>query len=217
MKLKIAGKKFGRLLVLGEHKERGKNGDILWKCVCDCGEEVIVRGWCMNTGATVSCGCYKRERSSEVHMEHGLTGSPTYASWQNMKDRCSNPNNKAYGNYGGRGISYDPLWEKFENFFADMGECPEGMTLDRIDVNGDYCKENCRWSDYSMQGFNKRKLKKNTSGRTGVNWFKPVSMWRAYIAKDGKQHSLGYFHDFNEAVKARENAELHHYGFIKEE
>lgn len=82
--------------------------------------------------------------------------NPTYASWSNMKDRCRNPNNISFKNYGGRGINYCVRWEKFANFLEDMGYRPEGLSLDRINNNGNYCKENCKWSTRQEQNNNKR-------------------------------------------------------------
>ena len=97
-----------------------------------------------------------------------------------------------------------------------MGERPEGTSLDRTDVNGNYCKENCRWADASVQGFNQRKSTNNTSGRTGVSWNKQKLKWDAYIMKDRKKINLGRFEKKEDAILAREQGELKYYGFIKE-
>ena len=87
---------------------------------------------------------------------HGMHGTPEYNTWQSMKQRCSNPNNTDYSLYGGRGISYDPSWNDFVNFYRDMGSRPEGCTLDRIDNEGNYCKANCRWATPDDQRSNRR-------------------------------------------------------------
>lgn len=87
---------------------------------------------------------------------HANPKSPTYNTWRAMKERCDRPAHKDYSSYGGRGIGYDPRWSKFINFLTDMGERPHGMTLDRIDPNGDYCKDNCRWADAMTQRHNRR-------------------------------------------------------------
>lgn len=88
--------------------------------------------------------------------KHGFHGTPTYHVWRGLRSRCDNPNSPAYSYYGGRGITYDPRWDKFENFLADMGEKPEGRSLDRIDPDGNYCKENCRWATDIEQQRNRR-------------------------------------------------------------
>lgn len=93
---------------------------------------------------------------SRGNTKHGMHGSPEYWVWCSMKKRCSMPSNPDYKNYGGRGISYDPAWDSFEQFYADMGPRTDGCSLDRIDNDGDYCKENCRWTTRVEQGRNKR-------------------------------------------------------------
>lgn len=93
--------------------------------------------------------------------KHGMAGTPTYRTWANMKERCNRPDNKNYENYGGRGISYDPRWESFSEFFSDMGTRPDGLTLERIDVNGPYTKDNCKWDDKTAQSRNRRYCKLN--------------------------------------------------------
>lgn len=97
-----------------------------------------------------------RDKSTYFHT-HKMTNTPVWSSWQHMKKRCDNKNHKDYHHYGGRGITYDKRWKKFENFYVDMGEKPSKLhTLDRIDVNGNYCKENCQWATRAMQSKNRR-------------------------------------------------------------
>ena len=93
---------------------------------------------------------------------HGMHGSPTYLSWANMKARCDNPKNTSYPDYGGRGIAYDPRWIDFRNFFADMGERPEGLTLERKENDGPYSKTNCKWATPTEQARNRRNIKRRT-------------------------------------------------------
>lgn len=147
---------------------------------------------------------------------HGMAKSPTYKSWEMMLQRCNNPDFDSYPHYGGRGIRVEARWRKFSNFLYDMGPRPDGMSLDRVDVDGHYCKENCKWSSQTDQMYNKRFSDKNTSGRTGVGWHKVAGKWYATIQHKGVQHHLGLFSDFSEAVSAREAAELKFYGKVRD-
>ena len=134
-----------------------------------------------------------------------------------MIKRCFNKNSKSYDNYGGRGITVCDGWvSSFEAFYEDMGPCLHGMTLDRINVNSNYCKENCRWATASEQGYNKRRYVSNRSGRTGVRCLGVSGRWLASITKDNKKFHLGTFPSFEEAVTAREKAELELYRYNKE-
>ena len=129
-----------------------------------------------------------------------------YNSWVNMKQRCNNLNAVNYENYGGRGITYDPSWERFETFYADMGECPIDKTLDRKDNNKGYNKENCRWATQSEQQRNKRNFKNNKTGIKGVH----KSIRNVFVAlgyKDGVRYHLYQGPDFFEAACARKSWE----------
>ena len=149
----ITGKKFERLLVI--EIAENKKGRIKWLCRCDCGNNIIVPGCQLKNGHTKSCGCYEKEQTKIRMTTHGLSKTKTYGIWLSMRRRCTDPKNKNYHNYGGRGISYDPKWNTFEGFYEDMGES-NGLTLDRIDVNGNYEKFNCRWVSYKVQNNNRR-------------------------------------------------------------
>lgn len=132
-----------------------------WLCLCKCGKYISVVARDLISGHTTSCGCFGREQRLKGITTHGLTlrGElpSTYKTWQHIKDRCFNPKNKAYKNYGGRGISVCDRWLKFENFLEDMGDRPSPkLTLDRRDNDGNYCKENCRWVTRKIQNNNKR-------------------------------------------------------------
>lgn len=187
-----------------------------WNCICECGAECKVRGGNLRSGRAKSCGCLSKQ-ALELRTKHGLCESREYTIWASMLQRCINPKSTPFGYYGGIGISVDDSWiQSFEAFFKDMGVCPDGFSLDRIDCFGDYTKENCQWADKSMQQFNQKRRVTNTSGKTGVSFMKSKNMWRARITKDSQEIHLGLFETFDEAVNAREEAEIKYFGFNKE-
>ena len=209
----LHGLRFGRLLI----KSRGENsvkGNAKWVCVCDCGKETIVVGTSLRSEKTLSCGCLKKERIGNLNRTHSRTRTREYNSWRGMKRRCSNPDDTHYHLYGARGISYVAEWESFDRFYNDMGDCPQGYQLDRVDVNLGYSNENCRWADKTIQAFNIRLKSSNKSGRTGV--FIKNGKFQVRITVYKKVIFLGVFSDFEDACTARTNAELKYYGVIKE-
>jgi hypothetical protein len=152
----IAGHKFGYLRVI-TFSHHGRNGVAFWHTVCECGSEQVKRRWSLTH--TSSCGCMTHKVLSQAHRRHGMSNTPTWNSWKGMRVRCSNPKHHAYYRYGGRGISVTPRWESFENFLTDMGPRPAGTTLDRRELNGNYCKSNCRWATVVEQNRNHSRVK----------------------------------------------------------
>lgn len=151
--LDLVGERYGRLLVVQKAKRMGAGGEVYWFCQCDCGNARDFRASSLRSGRAKSCGCYHKERITL----HGMTASATFKSWDSMLQRCLNPHSPDYARYGGRGIKVCPQWvASFDAFLADMGLRPEGATLDRKDVNGNYEKSNCRWATLSRQQRNKR-------------------------------------------------------------
>lgn len=156
----LVGKMFGRLTVLDDSLRVTTHR--LAKCLCSCGNETTQPLHAIVDGRVVSCGCLRNQQTLERSTKHGHAErqniSPEYRCWASMKARCQNPKAPSYADYGGRGIKICDRWlESFENFLADMGDRPRGMTLDRYpDVNGNYIKSNCRWATGIEQGNNRR-------------------------------------------------------------
>lgn len=148
----LTGQKIGRWQILSLAGKKPGYNEYLWNCRCECGTAKQVNGSTIKTGRSKSCGCY----SADLVRKHGMDGTPTYNAWAHMLTRCNNVRHKQYPEYGGRGIKVCDEWHKFENFFADMGEKPDGYSLDRIDNDAGYSKANCRWATITQQIRNRR-------------------------------------------------------------
>lgn len=180
----LTGQRFGRLVVIErapDHIQPSGYRETMWRCQCDCGDNnVIVRTKCLLQGVTKSCGCYMRDKLSERAGKHYKNGTRLYAIWDSMRQRCNNPHNKQYHNYGERGIKICSEWDDYQNFYDwaistgyDESALRGKYTLDRIDVNKNYCPENCRWADTKVQSVNKR----NTVRLTYNNETHPLTEW----------------------------------------
>lgn len=170
----LTGMRFGRLTVVSRSDNRGKQP--CWKCVCDCGTEKIVQGNSLRSGAIQSCGCLHREVTGSINRTHGYTGTRLYMTWQNMRARCYRKSAKRYDDYGGRGITVCDEWrvsfEAFRDWALQSGYSDE-LTIDRIDVNGNYEPGNCRWISNNEQQFNRRNNRNITfNGKTQT-----ISQW----------------------------------------
>lgn len=175
----LSGKRFGRLVVIdraddyispkGYHKAK-------WNCLCDCGNNAVVGAQELRSGDTKSCGCYEQETKRVNATTHGLSKTPLHSIWKGIKARCYNQNHKNYNDYGGRGISVCIEWkDSFKTFYdwAMKNGYRKGLTIDRVDVNGDYCPLNCRWVTRVVQANNRRSnININYKGKThNLRWW----------------------------------------------
>lgn len=174
---------FGRLTVIAKGERRGNNR--LWICKCVCGTVKPIEAISLNSGRTQSCGCLSKEVASGRSTTHGKCRTRAWRAWSAMVERCENPNRPDFRNYGGRGIRVAPEFRNFEGFYAALGECPPGYSLDRIDVNGNYEPGNVRWAPSKIQNRNRRNNRHLTfEGKTLtlVEWSERTGLDRSCIS-----------------------------------
>lgn len=214
------GKVFGKLTIAGTVQRYTTEGGytyLTYPCTCACGGSVVARKLHLKIDKVISCGCVRRSKDGTEHETHDFYDTPIYHSWFAMKQRCTNPNTEMYDNYGGRGITFDPNWFTFVGFYNDMGASyQDGLSIDRIDPNGNYCRENCRWADNPTQVYNQRKSKLNKSGKTGVHWDKKSSKWRVKFNPKGEKTIIKWSEYLWDAIYERMLLEQKYHGYVKE-
>lgn len=219
-----SNQKYGRLTTIKEVEPyvspSGKSKSRQYECECECGNRIIVSIKALRNGNTKSCGCFakdiiiKRNKGNSKYGEY--THHKHFKRWKGMIERCYYEVHKDYHNYGGRGIKVCEEWKnhpkKFIEWIENESNYKRGLTLDRINVNGDYEPGNCRFVNNTTQSLNRNISKNNKSGYPGVS--KHKNKWRARINVNGKRKSLGVFPTKDEAIESRKNAELEYYGKI---
>ena len=179
----MTGKTYGRLTVI-RFDRTDQNSRAHWLCKCECGTEKTIQGWHLRSGQIISCGCYHKERTARINGSHGMKNTCIYRVWRSMINRCRYANRAEWENYGGRGISVCERWEDFTNFLEDMGHPPEGMSIDRIDNDGNYEPGNCRWATRKQQNRNSRRA-------LSISAFGKTQCLKAWADEYGlKYHSL---------------------------
>ena len=170
----------------------------------------------LKNGDIISCGCYFEENKSKFSTTHGMSRSKEYEIFKGILQRCNNPNDDGYQDYGGRGIKC--LFKDFEEFFDALGNRPEKATIERHDVNGHYCKENCYWEEnWSIQAFNRRSNKNRKYHLPlGVFFMKNANNYYVAVSKDGVKHSVQPFYSIPDALEAVKGLELKLFGFNRD-
>lgn len=194
--LDLTGNVFGRLTVTGMNPERTFCGGIRWDSVCACGKKTTSPGSNLVSGKTINCGCYHAEQNKKASTIHGMWKSIEFSVWTGMRSRCYNEKHKQYADYGGRGITMCDAWkDNFQAFYDDMGPRPSlDYTIDRIDNDVGYCKENCKWSTKLEQANNKRNnvfYKIGNVSRTLAGWSRELNFNYKSVHSLMKHHGIG--------------------------
>ena len=206
----LIGKKFGRLTIKEMFYKKNRR---YCRCRCDCGKETETSLSNILYRDTKSCGCLQRKNSKEYNTKHGLWGTPLYFVWGSIVKRCVNKKDKSYKYYGGKGVEVCEEWKNsFLSFFkwACENGYKKGLSIDRIDSNGNYEPVNCRFVDMHFQSANKNPNKNNKSGYTGVAWKEKEKRWEAKINVKGKAIYIGRYKNKKEAVDSRDKYILDH-------
>lgn len=186
----LAGQVFGKLTVVRFH-EKASNGGSKWLCRCECGRECVVWAEVLKRQPDIRCKECRKEVQRAQRTTHGMKYTPEYMTWNQMKDRCLNSNSSNYRHYCARGITICDRWLSFENFFKDMGLRPSiGHTLDRIDNDGNYTPENCRWAEASEQANNRRTnqfLTFNGKTQTWSQWAREIGLDKTVIRQRARK------------------------------
>lgn len=199
-KIDLAGKRFGRLTVIGFAgigRSRGGHSHSTWDCKCDCGTIKKLPTGNLTSGNTRSCGCLKADRNAKQFITHGMSKTKLYSVWGSIKDRCYNKRCEGYSNYGGRGIKMCQSWRNnFESFYewAIKNGYKAGLTIERKDVNRDYCPENCMWISKSEQSKNRRNCHYITyrgQTKTLSEWCRELHIDRESVRNKEKQLGNG--------------------------
>lgn len=198
-RLKLVGKRYGRLLV--QHEVGTSHKKSVWSCLCDCGNLIVAAGYLLRRGGVKSCGCFAIERTKEANTTHGKKGTKVYSSWSAMMTRCNNPRSRDYRRYGAKGIKVCARWRDFRYFYADMGDPPSSRhSIHRKNNAKGYFKSNCCWATPAMQAqcrTNTRSLTVNGVTRTTHQWAKisgvPSSLILTRVRRLGWPHKDAVF------------------------
>ena len=190
-------------LIYRTEKSKRKKRYGIYKC--HCGSTFEANMYFIKKNIIKNCGCLRRNNISKANKKHGMSYTRNYTLWSNIIQRCENPNHNFYKNYGASGIKICDEWKKYENFmkWSMANGYTDYLTIDRINNDGNYEPNNCRWVDRFVQAQNSKVIRVgNKSGYKGVNWYKNTNRWLARITVNGKRICLGYFKNILDAAKA---------------